>query len=180
LASWIVGDVQFAPESRGPAFGVSERREQGGEPLRYRQVRRRFQIRDRQIISRQPFDRASRQRYRKPRTRILIESIEGGRIAFAEPAGNLVRLAANCGRRQQKLHASMNRKDGVVVVETDEGVNRGPREQQPPKRRAAVIRREPPWQHQADPSARPRKGHRAFHKQLVSIGVTELPRRVQA
>src|SRR5262245_46173059 len=106
--------------------------------------------------------------------------LERSDVIDSEPAGRgLCRSAPRRGQKQ-KTHAAMDRKYAAPIVDADEPVDVAFVEQPPAQARAAVVRRHPGRQHEADPPSRPRQCDRPFEKELIPIGMTVRLRLIDA
>ena len=180
----VVGRVQLPSEAGRPSALVAERRKE--RRPRARQSRDRSASADRESRDPRPDRRSSSAGVTRSvnhgigRVSFVVGGFEHRGIAFAEPAPDLGGGPAARRREQQKPHAPVNGKDGPPVVESDEPVDRALREEQSPKRRAAVIGGEAGRQHQADASARARERHGALDEQLIPVRMAVGLRRVDA
>src|SRR5262245_6881703 len=86
----VVGRVQLAAESRGPAGVAAKWREERGGSLGDGSIHGRTEIGNDQVVTREPTKKRRRHPDRKPRPRSwhTVVGLERAGIVFAETAGN--------------------------------------------------------------------------------------------
>src|SRR5207237_992941 len=81
--------------------------------------------------------------------RLVVHRLEDRGIVFSETAGDLGCGGTSGGGQQQESHTPMNRKDRIVILKTDDGVDVAAGEEPSPQARASVAGREARWQQEA-------------------------------
>ncbi len=169
----ILGRVQFATETGRPSRFTAEWREESRGPFGDRQIHSGSNIGNGQVVSRQPVQKGWRQTHRKPRvtTRAVFVPFKHGRVDFSQATADRRRRLSGRAAQKHESNASMDRKNGPLVLESNERIDVAVRKQQSTESRAAVIGCQAGRQHQADAATGSSQRQRALEKQLIAIGM---------
>jgi hypothetical protein len=121
----VVGRVQLPSEAGRPALLGPERRKQRRDALRDREIGRRPQLRQHEIVTREALEQGRGDANREPRRRagLVAVGLKHGRTSLPEPAADLDGGGAACRRDEKEAHASVNRKHALPVVESHDRVD---------------------------------------------------------